>query len=85
MKHILSYTTVSWLTVQTELDMIPARTPILTLIIEINTVHGPFASNTNTHMLEWQGACSLVDWMDALEHRWLATMDLEKSPTWHHS
>lgn len=54
---------------------------VSTLIIEIYTVHGSFAFNTNTHLLKWQGAWSLVDWMDALEHRCLAMIGLEKSPT----
>lgn len=54
---------------------------VSTLIIEIYTVHGSLAFNINTHLLKWQGACSLVDWMDALEHRCLAVTGLEKSLT----
>lgn len=53
---------------------------ISTLIIEIYTVHGSFAFNINIHLPKWQGACSLADWMDALEHRCLAMMGLEEIP-----
>lgn len=72
-----------WYKLKKECAWVQLGLQISALIIEIYTVHGSFAFNINTHLLQWQGACSLVDWTDALEHRCLAMMGLEKSPTKH--